>query len=117
MKCKLLHPTPEAHPLTGVLPAGHIIDHKRAPIMVQIGMAESVDEECANAVNRTPQQLLAAQRSYCRTRKGIAPEDHEAFDAGVIAGYRPDGSFEPGPNYVEPEEEEETEDEEIEDDE
>ena len=107
MKCRLLHPTPEAFPGKGVLPAGHIIEHRQAPILVQIGAAESADEECAKAANRTPAQLAAAQRSYVKVRAGIHPSDFDAFDAGQMVGYNPDGSFKPGPNQAEPEEEEE----------
>ena len=111
MKCKLLHDTPEEHPKKGILPAGHIIDHRQAYILVQIGAAVSVDDECAKAAGRTPEQLLAAQRSYGRVRAGIHPDDFAPFDAGQIVGYNPDGSFKPGPNWVEPEPEDEDEDE------
>ena len=112
MKCRLLHPTPEAFPGKGVLPAGHIIEHRQAPILVQIGAAESADEECAKAANRTPEQLAAAQRSYVKVRAGIHPDDFEAFDAGQMIGYNPDGSFKPGPNQAEPEDEENDDEEE-----
>jgi len=114
MKCRLLHPTPKAWPARGEFPAGHIIDHRQAPILVQMGAAESADEECAQAVNRTPEQLAAAQRAYTRVRLGIHPHDFEAFDEGRMAGYNQDGSWKPGPNYEEPAEdnaEEESEEE------
>jgi hypothetical protein len=93
---------------TGVRPAGTILSsppHKRIDIVLlaQMGCAEPADAECERAANMTPERMAAAQYAYDRTNLGIAPEDFEAYDAGLMAGYRPDGTWIPGPN-AEPEE-------------
>lgn len=71
------------------------------PFLVQHGMAEPADEECEIACYRTPAERLAAQRAYERTKRGIHPDDFEAFDKGYMLGYQPDGSWLPGPKYDE----------------
>jgi len=68
-------------------------------------MAESADDECANAADRTPAQLNQARYEYSRTKKGIHPDDFARYDRGEIDGYNMDGTEKPGPNYVEEEEE------------
>lgn len=126
MKCRFIHDTPKARPDVGYFPAGTEIDVRTSPrfnreqiiILVQIGCAEPADEECRKAVNRTDAQLVAAQRSYNRVRKGIHPDDFAAFDSGVMDGYDSSGKPIPGPSYVEPDEDEDEEyEEEDEDDE
>lgn len=95
---------------TGVMRAGTI---RSSPpfkafdivTLVQMGCAEPADEECAKAANMTSDQMAAAQYAYERANRGIAPEDFEAYDAGLMTGYRPDGSWIPGPN-AEPEQDE-----------
>jgi len=109
MKCRLLldmNCTPDAEWPSGIKPAGTVIDHPDAFRLVQIGCAESADTECDVATQRTPEQLARARYAYVRVSRGIHPDDYEAYDAGVMTGYRPDGSFEPGPNYVEEDDEE-----------
>jgi hypothetical protein len=118
MQCRLIRPmnrTPTDDDQRDLLPAGEVIDHVDAFQLVRIGCAESFDEECAAAVQRTPEQLAEAREAYNRVDKGIWPEDYEMFNAGIIAGYNPDGSYMPGPNWEdreqdEPEDEEEPED-------
>ena len=112
MQCKLLHDTPAAPtipPNEIVKPRGSIVTHPDAYILVQLGLAVSEDAECEKKVNRTPEQLIAAQYEYMRTKKGIHPDDFHLYDAGRMDGYNSDGSMKPGPNYVEDEEEEEEE--------
>ncbi len=112
MKCKLLHDTPAAPtmpPNKDILPAGHIVDHPNAYLLVQLGMAESVDDECRKAVDRTPEQLKQARYEYLRTKKGIHPDDYAKYDARVMDGYNADGTDKPGPNYVDPDEEDDEE--------
>jgi hypothetical protein len=49
-----------------------------------------------------------AQRAQRRASAGIHPEDFDAFDAGVMSGYYPDGQPIPGPsasNYLDDDEE------------
>ncbi len=113
MKCKLLRPLRQAKPARGTFPAGHVIDHPQAYVLCQMGHAIPVDDECRVATNRTAEQLASAQRAADKVSRGIHPDDYEAFDAGTMVGYYPDGTKIPGPNYVdeEPEIEEEPEDE------
>lgn len=101
MKAKLLHDMPCAVPELdfpdGIKPAGTVIDHPDAYKLVQIGCAEPADEECQRRHGRTPEQLAAARHAYRRVSAGIAPEDYEAFDEGIMAGYTPEGEWIPGP--------------------
>jgi hypothetical protein len=66
-----------------------------------MGAAVPADEECERAANMTPAKLQAAQHAQNKARLGIAPEDFEAFDSGLMVGYNPDGSWIPGPNFEE----------------
>ncbi len=125
MKCKLLQDTPAAPtipPNKDILPAGRVIDHPMAYVLVQTGMAEAVDDECRDKADRTPEQLQRAQYEYVRRRKGIHPDDFAKYEAGVMDGYNADGTDKPGPNFVEDDEDEEEtetyyEEEELEEDE
>jgi len=91
-----------------VLPAGTIIDHPDAHVLVRMGMAEPADVECAVAARLTLEQMTAAQWAQERVRRGIHPEDYEAFDAGKMIGYDAAGNWIPGPNYVPGDDEVET---------
>jgi len=109
MKCKLLHDTPAAPtipPNKDIMPAGTIIDHPNAFLLVQIGMAVSMDEECEAKADRTPEQLKQARYEHLRTKTGIHPDHYHLYDSGQVLGYNPDGSYKPGPNFVKNEEEE-----------
>ena len=109
MKCCFVHPVPMALPDKGIFPIGRVIDvrkdlrFKRKHIiqLCQIGACQPADEECTQAVERTPRQLIEAQRSYGRVSKGIHPDDFEDFDAGRMAGYDTKGEPIPGPCAVE----------------
>ena len=83
---------------TGIKPAGTVLEDPRAFRLVQMGVAEPADEECAMRANRTPEQMAAAAHAYTRTAAGIHPEDFVKYDAGEIVGYNSDGSYIPGPN-------------------
>jgi len=111
MKCELLldMKTPEPGWPNDTKPAGTIIDNPDAFRLVQMGCAKPADEECEKAHGRSEQELELAKIAYGRVSKGIIPDDYEAFDAGIMTGYNPDGSWKPGPNYVEPEPEDEDE--------
>lgn len=92
---------------------GAIIDMPDCWRAVAHGWAEPADDECAEAAGHmTREQLDAAQKAYTRINLGIHPEDYAAFDAGEILGYNPDGSYKPGPNWVEPVEDDDEEDDE-----
>jgi hypothetical protein len=115
MKCKLLHHTPKAKPDTGYFPKGTIIDPLTHPrfsnanviTWVKAGAAAPADDECRKAVNMTDEQLQASCRSYGRCVKGIHPDDFAEFDSGQMDGYDPKGQPIPGPNFTEPEIDEE----------
>lgn len=62
-------------------------------------LAEPADDECAALSAMTPEQRREAQRARDRLTHGIMPEDFALFDAGIITGYNPDGTYKPGPNY------------------
>jgi hypothetical protein len=81
-------------------PAGTEYDHPNAAFFVQQGMATPSDKECASVTSDlSPEQLAMLQKRYKRQAAGILKEDYELFDAGVITGYAPDGSYVHGPNW------------------
>lgn len=110
MKCRLLAEQ-QASPATAddwryfeqhghhrKLPAGTVIDNSDAYLLVRMGIAVPEDDECAAAHGMTHEQLWASRKAAEKVALGIWPEDYAAFDAGVMRGYNPDGSFIPGPN-------------------
>lgn len=80
------------------IPAGTIIEHPDAYRLVRLGAAEPADEECQRAASVSPIQFQRAVAAQRRAAAGIHPEDFDAFDAGEMVGYYPDGSHIPGPN-------------------
>jgi len=94
-------PRPTSEFPDGIKPRGTLIDHRQAALLVRMGVAEAVDDECKKAANMTPEKTAAAVKAYNRLEKGIATEDFKAFDEGVMCGYNPDGSWIPGPHYEE----------------
>ena len=44
-------------------------------------------------------QYREAQHASIRLAAGIHPDDFPLYDAGVIVGYNPDGTYMPGPNW------------------
>lgn len=97
---KQMHPPghPEAHK------AGTVVEGHNVYLLVRHGAAEAADEECAKAAGMTPESSAAAKKAYEKVSKGIHPEDYEAFDAGLMRGYKPDGkegdTWIPGPKHV-----------------
>lgn len=86
---------------SGRVPAGTILENPHVASLVRQGIAVPADDECVKAAgNMTPAEMQTAQHSQERLRQGIHPDDFEAFDAGIMAGYNPDGTFKPGPNYA-----------------
>jgi hypothetical protein len=112
MQCRLIRrlkwsPSPERQ---GYAEPGTVIDNRDAWLLVLNGDAEPADEECDKRTGYsgwTDERKQTVLRHRERMAAGIHPEDFEAFDAGLIAGYGPDGSTIPGPNAIpdEPEEE------------
>lgn len=91
MKARLVRPMEAApsHPLYKPgqktwLPVGTIIEHPHAYMLVRQGCARSADDECKQAARMTEGQWQAAFDVYEKVRRGIAPEDYEAFDRGEI---------------------------------
>jgi hypothetical protein len=80
-------------------PAGTVIDHPEAFRLVQLGVAEPLDEACVRAAGMTPEAFEAAKAAAERAALGIHPDDFEAHAAGAMAGYDADGNWVPGPNF------------------
>jgi hypothetical protein len=95
MQCRLIRDLTD--------PAGTVLSsppHRVRDIvaLVQMGCAEPADEECDKAAGMTPERIAIAAHAYERVHRGIHPDDYEAYEAGLMTGYNPDGSFIPGPN-------------------
>lgn len=90
----------------GKKPAGTVIEHPDAYRLVLKGVAEAVDDECREAAPTTPRQAVERLNSYLKLAAGITPEDRAAWDKGYMRGYNPDGTWKPGPNAAEFEQEE-----------
>ena len=85
---------------SGRIPAGTILENPHVASLVRQGIAVPADEECAKAAGMTAEQMKVARHHQDRARLGIHPDDFEAFDAGIMVGYNPDGTFIPGPNWT-----------------
>jgi len=91
-------------------PAGSIIEDARAYRLVQMGMAEPADEECTLAACMTTAEMKAAQVKQEMVAKGIHPNDYQRYLDGEILGYDEDGDDIPGPNWIDPDEDESDDD-------
>jgi hypothetical protein len=100
MQAGCTHATPGA-----TLPPGTILDHPEAWQLVRTGAAKPADEECRIKAGLTDEQMKDHQRRHEADILGITEEDRPDFFAGLMAGYNPDGSKKPGPNYEEEEDE------------
>ena len=78
---------------------GAILERPDCYMLVRMGVAEPADEECRLAASMTTAQRQQAQHASKRLAAGIHPEDFGLYDAGVILGYNPDGSYKPGQNF------------------
>jgi len=107
------HPDANGRPTIRKVAAGTVIDHPDAFRLVRQGVAMPADEECQRAANRTAQQMAAAQHAYERVKAGIHPDDYESYDAGIMAGYNPDGSWKLGPAAEQEDDEPLTEEDEL----
>jgi len=109
MKAKLLFDSigdAGKDPVTGKhrtkpLPAGTVIEHPQAYVLVQNGQAAPADDECRQRAGMSAEQLATAQVHYDMVSKGIQPEDYEAYQAGAMTGYDSGNNWIPGPNYEE----------------
>ncbi len=84
---------------SGIIPAGTILDLPEAYKFVQHGIADPADEECRAAAGMSDPEIVLAKMRQRRTSAGIAMEDYDVFDKGIMVGYNPDGTFKPGPNF------------------
>ena len=82
----------------GIQPVGTIFDLPDSYLLVQLGAAEPLDDECRAAAGMTEGELKRAQYAQLRTSRGIQPDDFEAYDSGEMIGYFPDGTPIPGPH-------------------
>ena len=105
MKAKLtrdleypIHDRERGRIYVGTHKKGHVVDHIDAYLLVRLGVALPADNECILAAGMSDEMVAREERLYARTAMGISPEDWEAYDAGLIDGYHPDGSTIPGPN-------------------
>lgn len=80
---------------------GAVVEDPLAWKWVRNGIAEPADEECRAKARMTPHQLEQAQHAARRVTAGVHPRDFKKFDAGLMSGYLPDGSYRPGPNASE----------------
>ena len=80
---------------------GAIVTDPRTFRLVQMGVAVPADDECRDRADMTQEAMDAAKIAYERVAAGIHPDDYELFDRGVMVGYQDDGSYKPGPNYHE----------------
>jgi hypothetical protein len=71
---------------------GHVLDHPQAFRLVQQGVAIPADAECekrlGEAFMKNLQAILIAGE---RNERAIASEDFEAYNRGLMIGYKPDG--------------------------
>jgi len=81
-------------------PAGSIIDHPDAYMLVKMGTAKPADAECTAAAGMTSEQQAVAQRMQVLVAKGIHPDDYQAYFDGQMIGYDANGDWLPGPNYT-----------------
>lgn len=81
-------------------PAGTVIEHPDAYLLVRMGCAEPADDECHAAHGMSEERMKDARKAYPRVAAGVQPEDYQAFDDGKMLGYKPDGSWKPGPNFT-----------------
>jgi hypothetical protein len=78
---------------------GAILDRPDSFMLVRMGIAEAVDDECRQRASMSAAEFAKAQHAYARLNAGIHPDDFPLFDAGIILGYLPDGTYKPGPNW------------------
>lgn len=99
-------------------PIGTIINDPNCHFLVKNCDAEAADEECAAITKRRPSDLVpmtawehsgegfkeitlpAIEWSRLRLARGIHEDDFEAYAAGKILGYTPNGDYIPGPNWT-----------------
>lgn len=81
-------------------PRGTIFEGPQALLLCQTGQATPVDDECMQALGKTPEECEHLAVEYEMNSLGVFDKkDRELFRAGVIAGYNEDGTAKPGINW------------------
>ena len=80
-------------------PKGTVREGPFAVMHCRQGFCDPADDECAQALGFTEEQMAAARHRYQRIVDGIQPEDFDQYDAGVMVGYDAMGNWIPGPNF------------------
>lgn len=88
------------------------VDRRGAQLLVGNGDCEPADDEAEESCKGWKAQRSEVLLSREMLARAIEPEDRERFRNGEILGYDADGNDIPGPNWVEPDEEEAEEDDE-----
>jgi hypothetical protein len=78
---------------------GAVLEHPQAFWLVKQACAIPADDDCRLRARMTQKKMDAAKSSYDRLMAGVSVEDYDLYDNGIIAGYNPDGSYKPGPNW------------------
>lgn len=82
-----------------IAPIGTTIDDPECWRIVLMGQAEAADDECKAMTVQTDEQRALTLHAAARLAAGIAKEDFDLYDRGIIVGYNADGSYKPGPNW------------------
>lgn len=88
------------------------VDRRGAQLLVGNGDCEPADAEAEEACKGWTIRRADVLLSREMLAKAIEPEDRDRFRRGEILGYDADGKDVPGPNWVDPDEDDDTEDDE-----
>lgn len=88
------------------------VDRRGAQLLVGNGDCEPADPEAEEACKGWTTRRADVLLSREMLAKAIEPEDRDRFRRGEILGYDADGKDIPGPNWVDPDDEEQDEDDE-----
>lgn len=113
--CEISKVTPELQPLVSWVPGqdasgarvmvavyaeGTIFEGPIALQLCRTGQATPLDNECAEALGKSPEEIAVLQIEYKMHALGIHNKaDRELYRAGVIVGYDQNGTYKPGPNW------------------
>jgi len=85
-----------------VYAAGTVFEGPIALQLCRTGQAAPADDECAEALNMTQQQIDVLRVEYEMNNLGINNKgDRDLYRAGVILGYNADLTYKPGPKWDE----------------
>ena len=87
------------------------VDRRGAQLLVGNGDCEPVDDEAEEACKGWKLKRSEVLLSRDMLAKAIEPEDRDRYRRGEILGYDENGNDIPGPNWVEPEDDDSDEEE------